>query len=75
MFALPLLASCAYDDGYYDPAPGYGYDYGNGGYNYGYGGVHGYGGYGYNYGYGNPCWPYGCDGDWHHRRPSSPGLG
>jgi hypothetical protein len=59
MLALPLLASCAYDDGYYDPAPVYGGGYGYGGY--------GYGGYGYNHGYyGDPCWPYGCD-DWHHR--------
>jgi hypothetical protein len=63
MFALPLLASCAYDDGYYDPSPGYGYGYG------GYGG--GYGGYGY----GNPCWPYGCGGDWHHRRHHHQGSG
>ena len=38
VFALPLLASCAYDDGYYDPSPGYGYGYGGGGYGYGYGG-------------------------------------
>ncbi|HZF33014.1 MAG TPA: hypothetical protein VE914_04375 [Candidatus Angelobacter sp.] len=54
MLALPLLASCAYDDGYYDPAPVYG-------------GGYGYGGYGYNHGYyGDPCWPYGCD-DWRHR--------
>jgi len=61
MLALPLLASCAYDDGYYGPSYGYGYDYGP---------DYGYGGYGYSYGYyGNPCWPYGC-GDWqhHHRR-------
>jgi hypothetical protein len=75
MFALPLLASCAYDDGYYDPSPGYGYDYGNGGYNYGYGGVYGHGGYGYNYGYGSPCWPYGCGGDWHHRHHHHQGSG
>jgi hypothetical protein len=67
ILGLPLLAGCAYEDGYYDPSPGYGpgygYDYGYGGYGYDYG----YGGYGYNYGhYGSPCWPYGCD-DWHHR--------
>ena len=65
MLALPLLASCAYDDGYYDPSPGYGYGYGG----------YGYGGYGYNYGYyGNPCWPYGCD-DWHHGRRHHHGWG
>jgi hypothetical protein len=69
LLALPFLASCAYNDGYYDPSPGYGYDYGNGGYNYGYGGVYGYGGYG------NPCWPYGCGGDWHHRRHHHQGWG
>ena len=62
ILGLPLLAGCAYQDGYYDPSPGYGYDYGYGG--YGYGG-YGYGGYGYGgYGYGSPCWPYGCN-DWH----------
>lgn len=50
--ALPLLAGCAYDDGYYGPPPDYGYGYG-----YGY---YGYGGY--------PCsWRYDCDG-WGHRR-------
>lgn len=52
LLALPLLAGCAYDDGYYPPPSGYGYGYGS----------YGYGGYGY---YGNPCWPYGCD-DYHH---------
>jgi hypothetical protein len=51
--ALPLLAGCAYDDGYYAPPADYGYGYG-----YGY----------YGYGYGYPCgWPYDCD-RWHHRR-------
>jgi len=66
MLALPLLAGCVYDDGYYSPPPSYGYDYGD---DYGYGGYGSYGyGYGYGYGhYGNPCWPYGCDG-WGHRR-------
>jgi hypothetical protein len=55
---LLLLAGCAYQDGYYyDPSPGYAYDYGYGGYGYGYGG--------YYYG-GSPCWPYGCR-DWKHR--------
>jgi hypothetical protein len=57
MLALPLLAGCAYDSGYYGPAYDNGYGYGYGGYGYGYG-------YGY---YGNPCWPYGCNG-WGHRR-------
>ena len=53
--AVPLLAGCAYDDGYYDD--GY---YGRPDYGYGYG-------Y-YGYGYGYPCgWPYDCD-RWHHRR-------
>lgn len=60
MLALPLLAGCAYDDGYYGPSSSYGYGYDNG-YDYG------YGGYGYSYGYyGNPCWPYGCS-DRRHR--------
>jgi hypothetical protein len=58
---LPLLAGCAYDDGYY----GDGY-YDDGYYgppaDYGYG--YGY----YGYGYGHPCgWRYDCD-DWGHRR-------
>jgi hypothetical protein len=61
MLALPLLAGCVYDDGYYSPPPNYGYGYGDN-YGYGYGGGYGYG-YGY---YGNPCWPYGCDGGYHH---------
>jgi hypothetical protein len=61
MLALPLLAGCVYDDGYYNQPPNYGYDYGNN-YGYGYGGGYGYG-YGY---YGNPCWPYGCDDGYHH---------
>src|SRR5262245_66000862 len=63
LLALPLLAGCVYDDGYYDSGYGYGDAYGSG---YAYGGY----GYGYPYGYGyygSPCWPYGCD-DWHHRR-------
>ncbi len=65
ILGLSLLAGCAYQGGYYDPSPGYGYDYGYGGYGYGYGGYgYGYGGYGY--GYGSPCWPYGCN-DWKHR--------
>lgn len=58
MLALPLLAGCAYDNGYYEPSYSYGSDYGP---------DYGYGGFGYSYGYyGNPCWPYGC-GDWRHR--------
>ena len=51
--AMPLLAACAYDDGYYGPPA-----------DYGYGQVYGY----YGYGYGYPCgWPYDCDDwdDWH----------
>jgi len=70
MLALPLLAGCAYEGGYYGSSDNYGYnygdDYGYDGYGYGYG--YGYGGYGYG-GYGYPCWPYGCDDfDHRHRR-------
>jgi hypothetical protein len=44
--ALPVLAGCVYDDGYYGPPDDYGYGYG-----YGY----------YGYGYGYPCgWAYDC---------------
>ena len=61
LLALPLLAGCVYDDGYYGPSSSYGYGYD-------YGPDYGYGGYGYGYGYyGNPCWPYGCGGYRHHR--------
>jgi hypothetical protein len=62
LLALPLLAGCVYDDGYYGPSSSYGYGY--------YGPDYGYGGYGYGSGYGyygNPCWPYGCGGYRHHR--------
>src|SRR5262245_60532978 len=60
LLALPLLAGCVYDDGYYGPSSSYGYGY--------YGPDYGYGGYGYGSGYGyygNPCWPYGCGGYGH----------
>jgi hypothetical protein len=61
LLALPLLAACAYDGGYYDP-----YAYG----------AYGYGGYGRGYGYyGNPCWPYGCGDRHHHRRHHHRGWG
>lgn len=69
LLALPLLAGCAYDDGYYGPSSSYGYGY--------YGPDYGYGGYGYGYSYGyygNPCWPYGCD-DWRHDRHHRHGWG
>jgi hypothetical protein len=49
--ALPLLAGCAYDDGYYGPPAHYGY---------------GYGYYGYSYGH-PCSWRYDCDGWGHRR--------
>ena len=60
VLAVALLAGCAYDGGYYDPPPRYGYGYGS----YGYG----YGGYGRPCGWFNDCYGWGHRHHRHHKR-------